>query len=130
HIILPEIGQTGQDKINNAKVLVIGAGGLGCPILQYLAAAGVGTLGVIDFDVVETSNLQRQVLFGSSSLGENKAIAAKQRLEDLNPEISIIAYAKQLTYQNAIALFEKYDVIVDGTDNFETRYLVNDACII
>ncbi|XCF05331.1 HesA/MoeB/ThiF family protein [Tamlana crocina] len=130
HIILPEIGQTGQDKINNAKVLVIGAGGLGCPILQYLAAAGVGTLGIIDFDVVETSNLQRQVLFGSASLGQNKAIAAKQRLEDLNTEISIIAFAEQLTYQNAIELFEKYDIIVDGSDNFETRYLVNDACII
>ncbi|NJX14191.1 HesA/MoeB/ThiF family protein [Tamlana crocina] len=130
HIILPEIGQTGQDKINNAKVLVIGAGGLGCPILQYLAAAGVGSLGIIDFDVVEASNLQRQVLFGNSTLGQNKAMAAKQRLEDLNPEISISAYAEQLTYQNAIELFEKYDVVVDGSDNFETRYLVNDACVI
>ncbi len=130
HIILSEIGQAGQDKISNAKVLVIGAGGLGCPILQYITAAGVGTVGIIDFDVVELSNLQRQVLFGKSSLGKNKAIAAKERLEDLNDAISIIAYPEPLTYQNAITLFEQYDVIVDGSDNFETRYLVNDACII
>ncbi len=130
HIILSEIGQQGQDKISNAKILVIGAGGLGCPVLQYLAAAGVGTIGIIDFDVVELSNLQRQVLFGKSSLGKNKAIAARARLEDLNNDISIIAYPKQLTYQNAIELFNLYDIIVDGSDNFETRYLVNDACII
>ncbi|MFL1011456.1 molybdopterin-synthase adenylyltransferase MoeB [Flavisericum labens] len=130
HIILSEIGKAGQDKISNAKILVIGAGGLGCPILQYLAAAGVGTLGIIDFDVVELSNLQRQTLFGTSSLGEYKASAAKKRLEDLNPEILINAYTEKLTYQNAIELFENYDIIVDGSDNFETRYLVNDASII
>ena len=130
HIILSEIGQIGQDRISNTKVLVIGAGGLGCPILQYLTAAGVGTIGIIDFDVVELSNLQRQVLFGTSSLGKNKAIAAKARLEDLNDSISIIAYPEPLTYQNAIALFNQYNIIVDGSDNFETRYLVNDACII
>lgn len=130
HIILSEIGQEGQDKISNAKVLVIGAGGLGCPVLQYLTAAGVGTIGVIDFDVVELSNLQRQVLFGTSSLGKNKAIAAQERLQDLNCDISIIAYPEPLTYQNAITLFREYDIIVDGSDNFETRYLVNDACII
>lgn len=130
HIILSEIGQAGQDKLSNAKVLVVGAGGLGCPVLQYLTAAGIGTLGVIDFDVVETSNLQRQVLFGTSSLGQNKAEAAKKRLEDLNNEISIIAYSERLTYQNALKLFSQYDIIVDGSDNFETRYLVNDACII
>ncbi|WP_100614767.1 HesA/MoeB/ThiF family protein [Confluentibacter citreus] len=130
HIILSEIGQLGQDKLTNAKVLVVGAGGLGCPILQYLAAAGIGTLGIIDFDVVEISNLQRQVLFGTSSLGKNKAEAAKTRLEDLNSEISVIAYAEKLTYQNALELFNNYDIIVDGSDNFETRYLVNDACII
>ncbi|MFV9551225.1 molybdopterin-synthase adenylyltransferase MoeB [Algibacter sp. PT7-4] len=130
HIILSEIGQEGQDKISRAKVLVIGAGGLGCPILQYLTAAGVGTIGVIDFDVVELSNLQRQILFGNTSLGKNKAIAAKARLEDLNNAINIIAYPKALTYQNAINLFKEYDIIVDGSDNFETRYLVNDACII
>lgn len=130
HIILSEIGQKGQDKISNAKVLVIGAGGLGCPVLQYLTAAGVGTIGVIDFDVVELSNLQRQVLFGKSTLGKNKAIAAKARLEDLNDDISIIAYSEHLSYQNALELFQQYDIIVDGSDNFETRYLVNDACII
>jgi adenylyltransferase/sulfurtransferase len=130
HIILSEIGQAGQDKISNAKVLVIGAGGLGCPILQYITAAGVGTVGIIDFDVVELSNLQRQVLFGKSSLGKNKAIAAKERLEDLNDAISIMAYPEPLTHQNAITLFKQYDIIVDGSDNFETRYLVNDACII
>jgi adenylyltransferase/sulfurtransferase len=130
HIILSEIGQAGQDKISNSKVLVIGAGGLGCPILQYLTAAGVGTIGIIDFDVVELSNLQRQVLFGTSSLGKNKAIAAKERLEDLNDAILIIAYAEKLSHQNTIDLFNQYDIIVDGTDNFETRYLVNDACII
>jgi adenylyltransferase/sulfurtransferase len=130
HIILSEIGQAGQNKLSNAKVLVIGAGGLGCPVLQYLTAAGIGTIGVIDFDVVELSNLQRQVLFGTSSLGRNKAEAAKQRLTDLNNTISIIAYPEKLTHKNAISLFNQYDIIVDGTDNFETRYLVNDACII
>lgn len=130
HIILSEIGQAGQDKISNAKVLVIGAGGLGCPILQYLTAAGVGTIGIIDFDTVDISNLQRQVLFGSSSLGINKAMAAKTRLKDLNDSISIIAYPEQLNHQNAISLFNQYDIMVDGSDNFETRYLVNDACII
>ena len=130
HIILSEVGPQGQDKLNNAKVLVIGAGGLGCPVLQYLAAAGIGTLGIIDHDMVDITNLQRQVLFGSSSLGINKALAAKQRLEDLNNSISIIAYAEQLTYKNALTLFENYDIVVDGSDNFETRYLVNDACIL
>ena len=130
HIILSEIGQNGQDKISNAKVLVIGAGGLGCPILQYLAAAGVGNIGIIDFDIVDISNLQRQVLYGTSTLGKNKAEAAKARLEDLNSDISIQAYPEKLTHNNALNLFETYDIIVDGSDNFETRYLVNDACII
>jgi molybdopterin/thiamine biosynthesis adenylyltransferase/rhodanese-related sulfurtransferase len=130
HIILKEIGQSGQDKLLNAKVLMVGAGGLGCPILQYLASAGVGTIGVIDDDVVELTNLQRQILFGKSSLGKNKAEAAKRRLLDLNDSISIHAYPEKLTYQNAIELFNQYDIIVDGTDNFETRYLINDTCII
>ncbi len=129
-IILEEIGVTGQNKINNAKVLVIGAGGLGCPILQYLTAAGVGTLGIIDFDTVDISNLHRQILYGTSTLGKNKAVAAKERLEDLNPDINIIAYPEQLTTKNAISIFENYDIIVDGSDNFSTRYLVNDASII
>lgn len=130
HIILSEIGQTGQDKLANAKVLVVGAGGLGCPVLQYLTAAGIGTIGIIDFDVVEESNLQRQVLYGTSSLGKNKAIAAKERLADLNDTIKIHAYSEKLTHAFALDLFEDYDIIVDGTDNFSTRYLINDASII
>lgn len=129
HIILSEVGQEGQDKLSQAKVLVVGAGGLGCPVLQYLAAAGIGTLGIIDFDVVEESNLQRQVLFGTSSIGLNKALAAKERLVDLNPTIAIKAYPEKLTSKNALELFKDYDIIVDGTDNFATRYLVNDAAI-
>ncbi len=130
HIVLSEIGQIGQDKISNAKVLVIGAGGLGCPILQYLTAAGVGTIGIIDFDVVELSNLQRQVLYGTSSLGLNKAIAAKAHLQNLNDAITINTYPEKLTHLNALELFNSYDIIVDGSDNFNTRYLVNDACLI
>ena len=130
HIALNEIGLKGQNKICNAKVLVIGAGGLGCPALQYLAAAGVGTLGIVDFDKVEESNLQRQVLYGKSSLGINKAIAAKARLQDLNDSICINAYPFKLTPLNALELFKDYDIIVDGTDNFEARYLICDASII
>lgn len=130
HINLKDIGLEGQTKLSQAKVLVIGAGGLGCPALQYLAAAGIGTLGIIDFDVVEESNLQRQVLFGSSSIGKNKALAAKERLIDLNPTISILAYPEKLTKNNALDLFEQYDIIVDGSDNFETRYLANDASLL
>lgn len=130
HTILSEIGQTGQNRLLEAKVLVIGAGGLGCPILQYLAAAGIGTIGIVDFDTVEESNLQRQVLFGTSSLGINKALAAKRRLDDLNPTISIIAYPEKLIPENALSLLGAYDVIVDGTDDFDTRYLINDACVI
>ncbi len=130
HIILSEIGQKGQDKFSNAKVLVVGAGGLGCPVLQYLTAAGIGTIGIIDFDVVTESNLQRQVLFGTSSLGKNKAIAAKERLMDLNKTITINSYSEKLTHKNALDFFKDYDIIVDGTDNFITRYLINDASII
>lgn len=130
HIILSDVGQQGQDKLSKAKVLVIGAGGLGCPVLQYLAAAGIGKLGIIDFDIVEESNLQRQVLFGTSSLGMNKAIAAKKRLVDLNPTIIIDAISEKLTRENALQLFKQYDIFVDGSDNFATRYLVNDASIL
>lgn len=130
HIILSDIGQHGQDKLSKAKVLVVGAGGLGCPVLQYIAAAGVGTIGIIDFDKVDISNLQRQVLFGTSTLGNNKAFAAKKRLEDLNSTINIEAFPERLTSENAINLFSKFDIIVDGTDNFATRYLVNDAAIL
>lgn len=130
HIILSEIGQHGQEKLSKSKVLVVGAGGLGCPVLQYLTAAGVGSIGIIDFDTVSESNLQRQILFGSSTLGINKAIAAKSRLEDLNNTIIIKAYPEKLTHKNALSIFQNYDIIVDGTDNFSTRYLVNDTSIL
>jgi len=130
HIVLSDIGQQGQNKLLDAHVLVIGAGGLGCPVLQYLTAAGIGTIGIMDFDVVEESNLQRQILFGTSSLGINKALAAKDRLEDLNPTINIIAYPEKLTSKNARSHIDKYDIIVDGTDNFGTRYLINDTAIL
>ncbi len=130
HIVLSEVGQEGQDKLSKAKVLVVGAGGLGCPVLQYLVAAGIGTIGIIDFDVVEESNLQRQILFGTSSIGKNKALTAKERLEDLNPTITINAYPEELTSKNALKIFKDYDIIVDGTDNFATRYLINDAAIL
>lgn len=130
HLLLDEVGQAGQQKLKAAKVLVVGAGGLGCPVLQYLAAAGVGTLGIIDFDEVEESNLQRQVLFTNNDVGNNKALAAKSRLAALNPLIKIATYPYKLTTKNALSLFEHYDIIVDGTDNFSTRYLVNDAAVI
>ena len=130
HIILEDVGSEGQNKISIAKVLVIGAGGLGCPVLQYLVAAGVGTIGIIDYDNVEESNLQRQVLFGTSTLGKNKALAAKERLKDLNPTININAYPVRLTIKNVKEYFNEYDIIVDGTDNFETRYLINDAAVL
>lgn len=130
HIVLNEIGPRGQEKISKARVLVIGAGGLGCPVLQYLTAAGVGTLGIIDFDTVEESNLQRQVLFGTSSLGKNKALAAQERLMDLNNTISINVYPFKLTPSNALELFSEYNIIVDGSDNFPTRYMANDAAIL
>jgi adenylyltransferase/sulfurtransferase len=130
HILLDEIGEEGQLKLKTSRVLVIGAGGLGCPVLMYLAAAGIGEIGIIDFDKVDASNLQRQVLFGESSLGNNKAEAAKERLEDLNPDIIYKAFPEKLDTSNAIRLLSEYDIIVDGTDNFASRYLINDACIL
>jgi adenylyltransferase/sulfurtransferase len=129
-IQLKEIGQIGQDKIAKAKVLIIGAGGLGCPALQYLAAAGVGTIGIIDFDVVETSNLQRQILYTIDDIGKSKSITATKRLEALNPEIKTKSYNFQITNKNALGIIENYDIIIDGTDNFATRYLINDACLL
>jgi molybdopterin/thiamine biosynthesis adenylyltransferase/rhodanese-related sulfurtransferase len=129
-IQLKEIGSVGQDKIAQAKVLIIGAGGLGCPALQYLAAAGVGTIGIIDFDVVEMSNLQRQILYTVDDLGKSKAITAAKRVEALNPEITIKSYNFQITNQNALEILENYDIIIDGSDNFATRYLINDACVL
>ena len=127
HIMISEIGLEGQLKIKNARVLVIGAGGLGAPLLLYLAAAGIGTIGIVDDDLVEDSNLQRQVLFGVSDIGQPKVIAAKNRLEALNPHINIITFQERLTSQNAYSIFSQFDFVADGSDNFATRYLVNDA---
>lgn len=130
HLILSEIGEAGQRKLKSAKVLVVGAGGLGCPVLQYLAAAGVGTIGIVDFDVVEESNLQRQVLYTAEDAGKQKAIVAKTKLAAQNPHIVLHSHAVALDSGNALELFSAYDIIVDGSDNFATRYLVNDACVI
>jgi molybdopterin/thiamine biosynthesis adenylyltransferase/rhodanese-related sulfurtransferase/molybdopterin converting factor small subunit len=130
HLIMPEVGTTGQRKLKAAKVLTVGAGGLGSPLGLYLAAAGVGTLGLVDFDVVDESNLHRQVLFGRSSVGRPKIQAATERLRDLNPHIKIVPHEMRLDSGNALELFKDYDIIVDGTDNFPTRYLVNDACVL
>jgi sulfur-carrier protein adenylyltransferase/sulfurtransferase len=130
HIIIPEFGIEAQKKLKAAKVLVVGSGGLGSPVLLYLAAAGVGTIGIVDFDVVDDSNLQRQVLFGVDEIGELKVNAAKKRLQALNPYIDIIVHSTQLTSKNALEILKDYDVIADGTDNFPTRYLVNDASVL
>jgi adenylyltransferase/sulfurtransferase len=129
HLLLDKVGEQGQEKLKAAKVLVIGAGGLGCPVLQYLTAAGIGTIGIIDFDKVDETNLQRQVLFSVNDVGTNKALAAKNRLEQLNQFVQFNIYQEKLTTKNALGLFNQYDIIVDGTDNFSTRYLVNDACV-
>jgi adenylyltransferase/sulfurtransferase len=130
HLIMPEVGMAGQLKLKNAKVLLIGTGGLGAPLGLYLAAAGVGRLGLVDFDVVDFTNLQRQVTFGTSDVGKSKSEAARARLSNLNPAIQIESFETQLTSANALELFKDFDIIVDGTDNFPTRYLVNDACIL
>lgn len=130
HIIIPEFGLEAQQKLKASKVLVIGSGGLGSPVLLYLAAAGIGTIGIVDFDVVDDSNLQRQVLFGVGEVGKPKVEAAKRRLESLNPYINLKVYNTQLTSKNALELIKDYDVVADGTDNFPTRYLVNDACVL
>jgi len=130
HIIIPEFGLEAQQKLKASKVLVIGSGGLGSPVLLYLAAAGIGTIGIVDFDVVDDSNLQRQVLFGVGEVGQPKVEAAKRRLESLNPHINLKVYNTQLTSKNALDLIKDYDVVADGTDNFPTRYLVNDACVL
>ncbi len=128
-MMLPEIGDSGQEKLKNAKVLVIGAGGLGCPILQYIATAGVGTIGIVDFDKIEIHNLHRQILYTENQVGNPKAITAKSVLESLNPLISITAFEEKLTIENAVEIIQDFDVIVDGCDNFATRYLVNDTCV-
>ncbi|GHF23603.1 adenylyltransferase/sulfurtransferase MoeZ [Amycolatopsis deserti] len=130
HLIIPDVGMDGQKRLKNAKVLVIGAGGLGSPALLYLAAAGVGTLGVIDFDVVDESNLQRQVIHGQSDIGKPKAVSAKESIAEINPFVNVILHTEQLTTANALDVFRGYDLILDGTDNFATRYLVNDAAVL
>ena len=127
---LPEIGDAGQRKLREAAVLIVGAGGLGSPTALYLAAAGVGRIGLVDFDNVDVTNLHRQILYGTSSVGRPKLEAAKERLEDLNDEIAIETHEARLTSDNALEILGSYDVIVDGTDNFATRYLVNDACVL
>ncbi|MBI1882967.1 MAG: molybdopterin-synthase adenylyltransferase MoeB [Chlamydiae bacterium] len=130
HLIMPEVGIEGQEKLCNARVLCIGAGGLGSPLALYLAAAGVGHLGIVDFDVVDFSNLQRQIIHSEAKIGESKAESAKERLLSLNSSIDVEIYKERLSSDNAIQWIEPYDIVVDGTDNFATRYLVNDACVL
>ncbi|MDB5294271.1 MAG: UBA/THIF-type binding protein [Phycisphaerales bacterium] len=130
HLILPEVGVEGQLKLLNAKVLCIGAGGLGCPISLYLAAAGVGTIGLADIDVVSPSNLQRQILFGVSNVGEDKVKAAAKRLKDVNPDCNVVEHKTIVSADNVLDLIKDYDVVIDGTDNFPTRYCVGDACVL
>ncbi|WP_376792824.1 molybdopterin-synthase adenylyltransferase MoeB [Thermoflexus sp.] len=129
HLLMPEVGLTGQKKLKAASVLIIGAGGLGSPAALYLAAAGVGRIGLVDFDVVDESNLQRQILHGTSWVGKPKLASAKARLLDLNPDITVETHEAVLTSANALEILKDYDIIIDGTDNFPTRYLVNDACV-
>ncbi len=130
HILLQDVGGVGQEKILKAKVLVIGAGGLGAPIALYLAAAGVGTLGIIDGDVVDLSNLQRQVIHFTPDVGRPKVLSAKEKIEAINPDVKVIPYQDLLTASNALDLFKDYDFIVDGTDNFATKFLINDAAVL
>ena len=130
HLIMPEVALDGQKKLKQARVLTIGAGGLGAPLAMYLAAAGIGTLGIVDFDVVDESNLQRQIIHGTSDIGRPKMESAHDRINDINPNVHVEAYEEALSSENALEIFKDFDVIVDGTDNFPTRYLVNDACVL
>ncbi|MCB0299483.1 MAG: molybdopterin-synthase adenylyltransferase MoeB [Calditrichaeota bacterium] len=130
HISLPEIGEAGQVQLKSAKVLIVGAGGLGAPLTLYLAAAGVGTIGLVDFDVVDRSNLQRQILYGESDIGQLKTLSAQHRIADLNPNVRLIPHNLPLQAENALKIIREYDIVADGTDNFATRYLINDACVM
>ncbi len=130
HLIIPDVGMTGQKRLKNAKVLCVGAGGLGSPSLMYLAAAGVGTLGIVEFDVVDESNLQRQIIHGQSDIGRPKAESARDSVLEINPLVQVNLHTERLDSSNVFDLFSQYDLIVDGTDNFATRYLVNDACVL
>lgn len=129
HLILPEVGKAGQEKLKAAKVMLIGSGGLGSPNALYLSAAGIGTIGIIDFDVVDQTNLQRQLLFSSDQVGVSKVEAAKKRIQSINPHTVVNTYNAKLSSENVMDIFKDYDLIIDGTDNFPTRYLVNDACV-
>jgi len=130
HLIIPDVGMTGQKRLKNAKVLAIGAGGLGSPTLMYLAAAGVGTLGIVEFDTVDESNLQRQIIHGQSDIGRSKAESARDSIREINPYVEVVVHETRLDTDNVLDLFAGYDLVVDGTDNFATRYLVNDACVL
>ena len=130
HLIMPEVALDGQKQLKQARVLTIGAGGLGSPLAMYLAAAGIGTIGIVDFDVVDESNLQRQIIHGTSDLGRPKLESARERIEDINPNVKVETFGEPLSSENALEIFEDFDVIVDGTDNFPTRYLVNDASVL
>lgn len=130
HILLPEVGGKGQKKINEARVLMVGAGGLGAPIAYYLAAAGVGKIGIVDGDHVELSNLQRQIIHSTQDLGKSKAVSAQETMIEMNPGIEVITYTERLSSSNVFDIIEGYDIVVDGSDNFPTRYLVNDACVL
>src|SRR3954453_22677008 len=130
HLIIPDVGMAGQKRLKNAKVLVVGAGGLGSPALLYLAAAGVGTLGIVDFDIVDESNLQRQIIHGQSDVGKSKAVSAKESIQEANPFVEVVLHEERLDSTNVMEIFEPYDLIIDGTDNFATRYLVNDAAVL
>jgi len=130
HLIMPEVGMEGQRKLKQARVLCIGAGGLGAPLLMYLAAAGVGTLGLVDFDVVDFTNLQRQVIHGTGDVGRSKLESAREAVREINPNVEVVSYETRLNAENALEIFRDYDIVADGTDNFPTRYLVNDACVL
>ena len=130
HLILPDVALAGQRRLKAARVLVIGAGGLGSPVALYLAAAGVGTLGLVDFDVVDVTNLQRQIIHGSKDVGRPKLASARDRIEDVNPHVQLETFETRLTSSNALDIMRDFDVIIDGTDNFPTRYLTNDACVL
>jgi molybdopterin/thiamine biosynthesis adenylyltransferase len=130
HILLQDVGVEGQEKIQNGKVLIVGAGGLGAPIAFYLAAAGVGTIGIIDGDVVDLSNLQRQIIHFTADVNKPKVISAKEKINQLNPDVNVITYQTLLTSENALEIIKNYDFVVDGTDNFPVKFLINDACVI
>ena len=130
HLIIPDVAMAGQQRMMNAKVLCVGAGGLGSPALMYLAAAGIGTLGIVEFDTVDESNLQRQIIHGQSDIGKSKALSAKEKIAEVNPHVNVVLHETRLDISNVMEIFSQYDIIVDGTDNFATRYLVNDACVL